>query len=663
MSRTLWLVWLWALSAFAVSAQDPGAKGTGSQGTVVIQVRGQLGSRELVGLAAALNDASRGVTKRVVLDIDTAAQVGWPEQELEMVLAALRDGSAKPVAWVRKEALGIGGLLALACQGGYYASSARIGAFVAPSTDAATAGKATQIALRIARSKNGPPSLAIAAGAMADAQREVFDVSYSDRSGIEATAIVDAQGITALEQRGAKIGRKRAFPDRPLIVSVPEADRLGIVKGIFASLEDLVREEFNEKPDTITSVDANAAGEGAGLWLHRMKPILFVLGFLLLIIELKTPGFAVAGTLGLLLLGLAMYASWYMGLATWAEILLFFAGIGLIAVEVFVAPGTIVFAGLGLTMTVIGLVLSQQPFLLPRDDAESALLRGNLTDIVLLILSVAAGTALFWRILPKLPWIRGAMLVPPTPGSEAGAHVPVVTPAEAALVGKETVTTSDLRPAGFVEIDGKRLDVTSEGPFVPIGTRVRILAVTPTKIVVTPCDDKAQRGEVSIGFLVFLVLLGTTMLIAEVFLVSFGVLFVGAAVAMLMAVVLAFTHHGSAVGWTFLIADAIVGPTAFLLALKTLPKTRFGKNMILSGSDPAEVKNAATDETLGALLGKRGVALTDLRPSGYARIEGRRIDVVARGLPLAKDSAVLVVAVEQNRVVVAQDAAPTQRST
>jgi heme A synthase len=60
----------------------------------------------------------------------------------------------------------------------------------------------------------------------------------------------------------------------------------------------------------------------------------------------------------------------------------------------------------------------------------------------------------------------------------------------------------------------------------------------------------AERGTVSIGFLVFLVILGTTMLIAEVFLVSFGILFVGAAVAMLSAVVLAFiaARDGDRVG-------------------------------------------------------------------------------------------------------------------
>src|SRR5262249_8705400 len=159
-----------------------------------------------------------------------------------------------------------------------------------------------------------------------------------------------------------------------------------LVRGTFASFEDLVRDEFGDPPESVAPPASGGGADSAAMWLHRMKPVLFVLGFLLLIIELKTPGFAVAGTLGLMLLGLAMYASWYMGLATWPEILMFFAGIGLIAVEVFVLPGMVIFAGLGITLTVVGLVLSQQSFTLPSNDEESALLRDNLLNIILLIL-------------------------------------------------------------------------------------------------------------------------------------------------------------------------------------------------------------------------------------------------------------------------------------
>lgn len=52
------------------------------------------------------------------------------------------------------------------------------------------------------------------------------------------------------------------------------------------------------------------------------------------------------------------------------------------------------------------------------------------------------------------------------------------------------------------------------------------------------------------------------------------------------------------------------------------------------------------------LIGKTGVALTSMRPSGTALIEDERIDVVTEGTFIAKDQKVKVIKVEGSRVVV-----------
>ena len=54
------------------------------------------------------------------------------------------------------------------------------------------------------------------------------------------------------------------------------------------------------------------------------------------------------------------------------------------------------------------------------------------------------------------------------------------------------------------------------------------------------------------------------------------------------------------------------------------------------------------------LEGKRGVTLSALRPSGFARIDGRKVDVVTRGEMIDEDVDVVVIDVSANRVVVAQ---------
>jgi len=56
----------------------------------------------------------------------------------------------------------------------------------------------------------------------------------------------------------------------------------------------------------------------------------------------------------------------------------------------------------------------------------------------------------------------------------------------AALLGQHGVATTDLRPAGAVEIGGRRIDVVTEGQFVTAGSAVEVVAVEGSRVVVTP---------------------------------------------------------------------------------------------------------------------------------------------------------------------------------
>ncbi len=52
------------------------------------------------------------------------------------------------------------------------------------------------------------------------------------------------------------------------------------------------------------------------------------------------------------------------------------------------------------------------------------------------------------------------------------------------FLGKEGVTLSILRPAGTADFDGVKLDVVSEGDFIPKDSTVRIIKVEGRRIVV-----------------------------------------------------------------------------------------------------------------------------------------------------------------------------------
>jgi len=67
------------------------------------------------------------------------------------------------------------------------------------------------------------------------------------------------------------------------------------------------------------------------------------------------------------------------------------------------------------------------------------------------------------------------------------------------LVGQQGVTISTLRPAGIVEIDGRRLDVVADNEFLGTGVRVTVCEVEGARIVVeavvettAPAPDEAE---------------------------------------------------------------------------------------------------------------------------------------------------------------------------
>jgi len=154
-----------------------------------------------------------------------------------------------------------------------------------------------------------------------------------------------------------------------------------------------------------------------------------------------------------------------------------------------------------------------------------------------------------------------------------------------------------------------------------------------------------------------LVLLGVglVLLFADVLFPSFGALSLLGAAALLWSVGAAF-GEGRDTGFVFLGAVAVLVPTAIMLGLRLFPQSPVGRRVVSSGL--SFESTAATDPRDLGLLGKSGQTTSDLRPAGYARIEGRRVDVVSRGEPIPEGTHVRVLEVVGNRVVVVALEAP-----
>ncbi len=84
-----------------------------------------------------------------------------------------------------------------------------------------------------------------------------------------------------------------------------------------------------------------------------------------------------------------------------------------------------------------------------------------------------------------------------------------------------------------------------------------------------------------------------------------------------------------------------------------MPGTRLGKHVILQADNAAAQGYVGTADTgYRDLLGKTGLALGTLRPSGIADFDGQRVDVVSEGDYIEPGSAVQVLKIDGNRVVV-----------
>ncbi|MBI3031527.1 MAG: nodulation protein NfeD [Candidatus Rokubacteria bacterium] len=86
--------------------------------------------------------------------------------------------------------------------------------------------------------------------------------------------------------------------------------------------------------------------------------------------------------------------------------------------------------------------------------------------------------------------------------------------------------------------------------------------------------------------------------------------------------------------------------------LRVLPRLPFGRRLVLEAELPAEKGYASAPEADRAWLGKRGTAVSGLRPAGIARIDGERVDVVSDGEFIDPGEPIEVIRVDGNRIVV-----------
>ncbi|MBI2446976.1 MAG: hypothetical protein HYY56_06080 [Candidatus Omnitrophica bacterium] len=147
-----------------------------------------------------------------------------------------------------------------------------------------------------------------------------------------------------------------------------------------------------------------------------------------------------------------------------------------------------------------------------------------------------------------------------------------------------------------------------------------------------------------------LITIGFILFIIELFTPTFGIVGITGIVLLIAGCYIAVTQLSMLSGIFVSAASLII----VIACIRIFPRTRIAKRIFLSTSETKDTGFHSGSKELDMLIGKEGVAITTLRPSGTALIDGKRIDVVTDGVYLPQDSVIKVTAVKGPRVVVTE---------
>ncbi|HEX6298091.1 MAG TPA: NfeD family protein [Burkholderiales bacterium] len=339
---------------------------------------------------------------------------------------------------------------------------------------------------------------AISAGALISLAAEHLVMAPGATIGAATPVMAGAEGAQAVSEKTVSYVRKefRATAEsrkRPALIAEAMVDADVAIRGVIekgklltlTTDEALKHKVAEHRADNVAAALERVGIAGAELramspnWAENvvrflthpvLSSLLVTIGMLGIIIELRSPGFGVAGAIGVGALAAFFWGHWLVQLAGWGELLLALAGVALLLVEVLVIPG-FGFAGmLGIAALVAALVMS-----VVGSGATPEFFMFAAARIVFSLLVALAASFVMLRYMPRTRFGRQLIL---------DTGLATEPEADRRWLGKRGHASSPLRPAGIAEIEGERVDVVSEGELIEPGDEIEVMRVDGNRIVV-----------------------------------------------------------------------------------------------------------------------------------------------------------------------------------
>lgn len=486
-----------AIALAPCTAADPTAKpARDHQKGVIIEVQGVILPKLEKYLERKLAQAQKMGVDLVILEIDSP---GGSVETTFNIVAKLRDLPwARTVAWVPDEALSGAAIVSLACDEIVIAPGARLGdagpIFTGP--DALFRHAPEKIRSDLARrvrdlaaSKGRPPALA---EAMVDLNLVVYRVTNKETGQITfmSQPEIDSSENPNQWEIGPPVleSRESAF----LEVNGERAVELQLADATATNRADLEQRYPVADPPLIVLRHTGLDTTIAVLNNPLITGLLFVIGAVALYVELSAPGIGVGGLVSGLCFTLFFWSRFLGGTAGWLEVILVFAGVAFLAVELFIIPGFGVAGVTGLALMAAGIIMASQNHLVPQSPRAMSQLGNSLMVLLGSGAMSLIGFVVLSRFYGSIPGLNRLILSAPAANDASavgkeGKPLPPVRRIQAS-VGDWGIAESPLRPAGKAVFGEEYLDVVTDGSFVERASQVRIIEISGNRIVVRAVD-------------------------------------------------------------------------------------------------------------------------------------------------------------------------------
>ncbi len=460
----------------------------------LIEVNGMIEPVLETFLMRQIDRAEAAGTRTIIFNITSDGGLLYPSRDLAFHIADLEQKDIRTIAYIPDRALSGAAFIAFGCDEIYMKQGATIGDILP--IEARPGGPIERAPEKVLSpllewlsdiaERKGRPRAALMA--MADPDLEVFQATDSQTGSVTYLSEQEIASDPDRWVKGARVEESKA--GIPMTVGAPRAHELRIAEEPVKDFEEL-KERVGIPPGVNPVTIGRTWIDDFVFFLNHpwVMGFLFFVGIVCIYLELHF----MTGLLGIvsaLCFGLFFWSKVLGGTAGWLEVVLFLLGIGCLAMEIFVIPGFGVFGVSGGLLILAALIMASQTFgnLESGRDMNSA--STTLMTLSGAVVAVVVMAIVFSRFLPSIPLLNQMILTPPGAGDLPDLDEPLLRPEltdsspGGEFVGAVGTARSVLRPAGKAEIEGRLLDVVSDGPFLAAGTNIKVVRVSGNRIVV-----------------------------------------------------------------------------------------------------------------------------------------------------------------------------------